>query len=647
MRRYVPSAGAPVNQVGAARRPSSAKPATRAPRTPVKAPARLTVTSVSPTVAGGRYPAKRVVGDVVEVRCAVVVDGAMVLGAQVVHEDPAGAASVVPMARLDGPLFRAEIVVAEAGDHSFRIEAWVDDAATLVSRIERKRAVGQDTWNEEQELEQLPHPTSEHVASGPYRLVVDRPLAGFGAWYEFFPRSTVDGTARHATLRDAIDRLDRIAGMGFDIVYLPPIHPIGRSFRKGPNNATEAGPDDVGSPWAIGGDEGGHDAVHPALGTHDDLRALVEAAHERGLEVALDVAFQCSPDHPWVREHPEWFVIRPDGSIAYAENPPKRYQDIVPIDFGSSDWRGLWQALFGVFRFWRDHGVRCFRVDNPHTKSFPFWQWVIAATRAEDPGVIFLAEAFTHPETMLQLSRLGFTQSYTHFPWQHAPAELARYHAICSAGDEVEHFRSNAWPNTPDILTAEVQQGLRQVFVTRLVLAATTSANYGVYGPVYELQVAAARPGTEEYLDSEKYQLRSWDLDDPRSLAPLVGRVNTIRRTYAALQHDRTLAFHTCDNPRLVAFSKTAPARVDAAGLRRDPILVVANTDHWNPQEGLVHLDLTRLGLEPGAEYDVEDLLTGAVHRWQGPTNYVRLDPWSEHPVHVFAVRSPAPAVTA
>ncbi len=606
----------------------------------------MVVSDVRPVVDAGRHPAKRVQGDHVEVSAVVVADGHDELGACVRHRAlGADAWDEVPMSSTVNDRWTATVPVRELGRHEFLVEGWVDEVATWRSKIERKRAAGLETALDERALAELAHPTSHHVRSDTYQLVVDRPLAGCSAWYEFFPRSTVDGTVRHATLRDAIDRLDHVAAMGFDVVYLPPIHPIGRSHRKGRDNSLLAGPDDVGSPWAIGAAEGGHTAIHPQLGTEADLRALVQAAEARGLELALDLAFQCSPDHPWVRAHPEWFVIRPDGTVAYAENPPKRYQDIVPLNFDSPAWRELWQALFDVVAHWRRVGVRVFRVDNPHTKPFAFWEWLITETHREDPGVIFLAEAFARPAVMTQLAKVGFTQSYTHFPWQYAPWQIRQYQEMLTTGEVVEYLRGNAWPTTPDILTDEVQQGTRAVFVERLVLAATLSASYGIYGPAYELMESVPRAGAEEYGRNEKYELRTWDLADPRSLRGEMTRINRIRRQYRALQHDRSLRFHGCSNERLLAFSKTAPARDLAEGAARtlgdEPILVVATTDHWNTQDGHLQLDRGAIGATEWGPIEAHDLWSGETYRWEGDWPYVRLDP-NVNPVHVLRLR-PAP----
>jgi starch synthase (maltosyl-transferring) len=630
------------------RRQGSAAPVPT-PSIPSERPSRLVISSFRPSLRGGALPVKRVAGDHVDAEAVVLCDQHMALVVNLRHTTPDGAVVNHPMHQVEGPRYAAVIVVEAVGRHELVVEAWIDHASTLQSRIDRKLAAGLEADLDERELAALDRRVSDEQRAGPFAVVVDRPVAAFGAWYEFFPRSTVlgphddgDAPARHGTLAEAIERLPYIADLGFDIVYLPPIHPIGTSHRKGANNTVVAGPDDVGSPWAIGASEGGHDAVHPLLGSRDDVAALVSAASDLGLEIALDIAFQCSPDHPWVAAHPDWFHVRPDGSIAYAENPPKRYQDIVPMAFDTPAWASLWEALVDTIRVWRRLGVRAFRVDNPHTKPLAFWEWAIAELKRDDPGLIFLAEAFAHPHLMHELSRVGFTQSYTHFPWQYAPWQLREYYTQMLRGEEIEHFRGAAWPNTPDILTAELQQGYRQTFLGRLVLAATLNATYGMYGPTFELlQNTAVREGSEEYLDSEKFQLRTWRLDEPRSLAPEIRLLNDIRRRHRALHHDRSLLFHASDDDALVVYSKTAPAWPAPDGddqLSDDPILVVVNTDYVNARAGLIHVDLIALGLDDATAIDAHDLLTGITYRWHGWHQYVRLDPW-DSPAHVFALR--------
>jgi len=466
-------------------------------------------------------------------------------------------------------------------------------------------------------------------------LWVDRERARFSSWYELFPRSASPDPTRHGTFADVELLLPEIAAMGFDILYMPPIHPIGLAFRKGPNNTTTAGPDDEGSPWAIGSPEGGHKAIHAKLGTFADFDHLVSATHDNGMEIALDIAFQCSPDHPWVKQHPDWFIHRPDGTIQYAENPPKKYQDIYPLNFESPDWQGLWDELRSVFQFWIDRGVRIFRVDNPHTKALPFWEWCIAELHSESPDVLFLAEAFTRPHVMYSLAKGGFSQSYTYFTWRTEKAELQAYFAEITKPPISDFFTPNVWPNTPDILHASLQTGGRPAFMQRLILATTLAASYGIYGPAYELgENLPAKPNSEEYLHSEKYQIRHWDRAASNSIAPLVTRLNQIRRTNPALQSDLSLCFHDVDNPHLIAYSKSSPATDSEPA---NVILVAVNLDPINEQAGWIDLDLKHLGIAHDETFDVEDLLTGIHYQWHDRSNYVALRP-NVMPAHIFRV---------
>ncbi len=478
------------------------------------------------------------------------------------------------------------------------------------------------------------------TSSSELPLAVDRVRARYSTWYELFPRSCASTDGAHGTLEDVARLLPSIAAMGFDVLYLPPIHPIGVTNRKGPNNQLAAGPGDVGSPWAIGSSLGGHTSVHPDLGTLADFRALVDAAHGHGMEIALDIAFQCSPDHPSVHEHPEWFRMRPDGTIQYAENPPKRYEDIVPFDFESDAWASLWKELRSIFEFWIDTGVRIFRVDNPHTKPFPFWEWVLGDLRDRYPDLIFLAEAFTRPRVLERLAKIGFNQSYTYFAWRNEAWELREYFEELTAAPLADYLRPNVWPNTPDILTEELQRGGRPAFATRAILAATLAASYGIYGPAFELCVRDAREaGSEEYLDSEKYELKRWDRSWPFSLAPLLTRLNRIRAEHPALHSNASLRFHDTDNGHLLCYSKR-----DAA--TRDTIVTVVTTDPFRPQSGHVQLDLGALGLVDDRPFVVRDLLGGASYEWSGPRNYVALDAatLAAHVLLVEPARAAGPA---
>jgi starch synthase (maltosyl-transferring) len=446
-----------------------------------------------------------------------------------------------------------------------------------------------------------------------------------------FPRSAGKDAGRGATFKEAEGRLAEIAAMGFDVLYLPPIHPIGKTHRKGANNVLHAAANDPGSPWAIGGIEGGHKAVEPGLGTLADFGRFLAAAGKLGLEIALDLAFQCSPDHPYVREHPEWFRHRPDGTIKYAENPPKKYQDIYPFDLETEAWLSLWRELKDVVLFWVKRGVRIFRVDNPHTKPFPFWEWLIEEVRGAHPDVIFLSEAFTRPKVMRYLAKSGFSQSYTYFTWRNSKAELTDYFTELTGTEVREYMRPNLFTNTPDILHEYLQFGGRTAFQIRLVLAATLGASYGIYGPAFELCEGRAIPGTEEYQDSEKYQLRAWDRDRPGNIKDFIARVNRIRRENPCLQSDWSLRFHPVDNDRLLFYSKKTPDLTNV-------LLMVVNLDPHHAQQGWLRVPLRELGLGETDNYQVHDLLGDSRFLWQGEANFVRLEP-SESPAHIFRLR--------
>ena len=463
-------------------------------------------------------------------------------------------------------------------------------------------------------------------------VVVDREKAGFSAWYEMFPRSAASEPSVHGTLRDCESRLPYIAAMGFDVLYLPPIHPIGHTSRKGKNNEADATPGDVGSPWAIGSEEGGHTSIDPKLGTFEDFDRLIAKAGDLGIEIALDLAFQCSPDHPYVRDHPEWFLKRPDGSIQYAENPPKKYQDIFPLDFETPEWGELWEELKRVVLFWIDRGVRTFRVDNPHTKALGFWEWMIGEVKGQHPEVLFLAEAFTRPKLMYRLAKVGFSQSYTYFAWRNTKPELTGYFQEMARSGVREYFRPNLWPTTPDILPEFLQNGGRAAFMIRFILAATLGANYGIYGPAFECCEGAPRePGSEEYLNSEKYELKQWDLDCPSSLKGLIARINRIRRENPALQSDVNLHFHDTDNPQVICYSK-------ASGDLSDVVIVLCNLDPFHKQTGWIDLDLASLGLDAGHAFQAHDLLSDGRFLWRGSRNYFELTPESL-PAHIMKVR--------
>ena len=640
---------------------------------------RAVIETVTPAVDCGRFAAKRIVGDRVVVEADCFADGHDALAARLRwRKESARDWHEAPMAELGNDRWRASFVPDAPGRYVYAVTAWVDAFLSWRRDFARRedpadvrvaaaagaalldaaaaRAVGADRAALAESARALRqgepaeavkafglddalaciaarHADRRFAATSPdFALVVDGERARFGAWYELFPRSTAPEHGRHGTLRDCEARLGPIAAMGFDVVYLPPIHPIGRTHRKGRNNTLSAADDDVGSPWAIGGPEGGHKAVHPDLGSLADFRRLVAAAREHGLALALDVAFQCSPDHPYVAAHPEWFRRRPDGSIQYAENPPKKYQDIYPFDFECADWRGLWTELKSVLDFWLEEGVTIFRVDNPHTKAFAFWEWAIGEVKRTHPEAIFLAEAFTRPRVMHRLAKLGFTQSYTYFAWRNTKRELVGYFAELAHAPERDYFRPSLWPNTPDILTEYLQFGGRPAFMARLVLAATLGASYGIYGPAFELAERSPRaPGTEEYLDSEKYQLRAWDLDRPDSLAAFIARVNRARRENPALQCDQSLRFVPVDNEQLIAYVKHVREPDNA-------VLAVVNLDPHHAQSGWVELDLAAFDVEPHAPYQMHELLTGARYLWSGRRNYVQLDP-ARAPAHLFVLR--------
>jgi starch synthase (maltosyl-transferring) len=599
--------------------------------------ARVIIENLSPLVDGGRFPVKRVIGDDVTVEADVFADGHDVVScALLFRADPEKEWTRAPMVPLGNDRWRGKFPVRALGRYHYTVVGWIDHLATWRRDIAKKEEAGQDISVDVlrgKELERTgvdPELTVRY--DPPLTVEVDRVRARFSTWYELFPRSASPEPERHGTFADVEALLPEISAMGFDVLYLPPVHPIGTSERKGPNNVVGAGKNDPGSPWAIGGTAGGHKALHPQLGTMAQFERLVSRARELDIDIALDIAFQCSPDHPYVREHPEWFLKRPDGTIQYAENPPKKYQDIYPFNFETPAWRELWAELTSVVKFWIGHGVRVFRVDNPHTKPFLMWDALIAEVKREHPETLFLSEAFTRPKVMYRLAKGGFTQSYTYFTWRNTKPEITEYFTSLTQPPVSEFFRPNLWPNTPDILPEYLQFGGRAAFMTRLVLAATLGASYGIYGPAFELMEHEPRePGSEEYLDSEKYQLRAWDRKRPDSLRDFIARVNRIRHENAPLQSDSGLRFHKIENDSLIAYSKTTPDGADA-------VLAVANLDPHHAQAGWLDLDLASLGLPADRPFQVHDLLSGARFLWNGPRNFVSLDP-SQTPAHVFRVR--------
>jgi len=646
---------------------------------------RAVVESITPSLDGGRFPVKRIVGDKVTVEADGFADGHDVVACDLKWR-PAGTADwfSTPMKPLGNDRWRAEFPVDAIGlwqytvhgrvdpflswRHDFARRVELDDVrvaarsgATLIAETAaRAETTGEVTlllaWSQELAaaadagaaidlLKQIGldegrgliaqrHPDLRHActAAGVYDITVERERARFSTWYEFFPRSAAGDGKRHGTFADCEAWLPYVQRMGFDVLYFPPIHPVGRDRRKGRNNTLQTTDADVGSPWAVGAAEGGHDAILNELGTLADFQRLLSKAHEHGIEVALDIAFQCAPDHPWVTQHPEWFRKRADGSIQYAENPPKKYQDIYPLDFESEQWRELWAGLAGVFEYWAEQGVRIFRVDNPHTKAFPFWEWAIARVRSRFPDVIFLSEAFTRLRVMHRLAKIGFSQSYTYFTWRNTKQELTTYFTELSQGPGREYFRPNAWPNTPDILPAALQYGGRPVFMARVALAATLAASYGIYGPAYELlEHAALREGSEEYMDSEKFQLRAWDRDRPDSLAEFIALLNRVRRENPALQSDAGLRFLRIDNEQMLAYAKMTP---DLSNI----VVCVVNLDPHHAQSGWLQLDADLMGMAPQQACQMHDLVSGARFLWHGDRNFVSLDP-QRSPVHVMRLR--------
>jgi starch synthase (maltosyl-transferring) len=646
--------------------------------------ARAVIGAVLPMVDCGRFAAKRIAGEAVAVEAHCFTDGhdqiRVVLRWNMIGSANAG--YEIEMQAQSNDVWLAEFTPSSPGRYQYTVMAWVDHFESWRRELERREdrsdilvallvgaglideAAGRATGSDDAILTEwsaLLRKNAKNAAAEPaaqkalaldparadivaryadrtlaatqsLELIVDRKRAAFSSWYELFPRSAARESGAHGTFKDVEARLPYLAEMGFDVLYFPPIHPIGRINRKGTNNSLRADPQDVGSPWAIGSAEGGHKEILPLLGSYGDFDRLLEKAREHGIEIAMDIAFQCAPDHPYVKAHPQWFKHRPDGRVQYAENPPKKYQDIYPFDFETSDWRALWNELKSIVDFWIARGVRVFRVDNPHTKPFDFWEWLISTTQRDHPDVIYLAEAFTRPKVMHRLAKLGFSQSYTYFTWRNTKQELTEYFTELTMGPGRQYYRPNVWPNTPDILPETLQSGLRPMYAARLVLAATLSSNYGIYGPTYELMESAPRePGSEEYRDSEKYQLRHWTLQRPDSLWSLIARMNRIRRDNAALQSNSGLQFCKIDNDQLIAYLK-----VDAGST--NVILTIVNLDPHQPQSGWVDLDESVLKFDPDQPYQVHDLLSDQRYIWRGRYNYVLLDP-QRAPAHVFRLR--------
>ena len=641
---------------------------------------RVVIENVRPEIDGGRFPIKRVIGEKVVVMADIFTDGHDVISSRLLYRrEKEKEWREVFLKPLENDRWSGEFVVEEVGIYHYTVEAWVDHFETWQRDLKKRWEAGQDVKVDLLIGANQVEETSERASEGDQKrllqfveafkgkgkiektvsmalseelmelmgrypdrrfaafygkelaVVVERERALFSTWYELFPRSLAPGTGQHGTFRDCERVLPEIARMGFDILYFPPIHPIGRTNRKGKNNALETNPDDVGSPWAIGSKEGGHRAIHPELGTMEEFERVILKAKEMGLEIAMDLAFQCSPDHSYVKEHPEWFRWRPDGTVQFAENLPKKYQDIIPLNFETENWKELWEELKSIVLFWIGKGIRMFRVDNPHTKTFSFWEWLIKEIKKDYPDVIFLSEAFTRPKVMYRLAKVGFTQTYTYFTWRNTKRELIEYLTELTQTGVREYFRPNFWPNTPDILPEHLQYGGRPAFMIRLVLAATLSSNYGIYGPAFELCIHEALSGKEEYLHSEKYEIKQWNRDIPGNLGDFIIRVNRIRKENPALQKTFNLRFYEVDNETLLFYGKTTD---DLSNI----LFVVVNLDPFHTQSGWVRVPIKELGIDPSQPYLVHDLLSDDKYIWQGERNYVELNP-QVLPANIFRVR--------
>lgn len=639
---------------------------------------RVVIDRVTPYLDGGRYPAKAVVQQEFEISADIFTDGHDEVAATVLLKHNADRSwKEYRMSLINNDRWVYSFYPEKTGFYQFQIHAWVDHFATWRKGLLKKYEAGQNLDVElhigaaliEQASLRAPAKerpqiqnfiaalreasdtetallaaTSDQLASAMFkwrdkslvsvfrevpRFEVETRRASFSTWYELFPRSAAAEPGRHGNFKDVKQLLPRVAEMGFDTLYFPPIHPIGMLKRKGKNNALNAGEDDPGSPWAIGNRQGGHKAIHPELGTLRDFQELITEAQKYNIEIAMDIAYQCAPDHPYVKEHPQWFSWRPDGTVQYAENPPKKYEDILPFNFETEDWENLWLELKSVIDFWIDKGVRVFRIDNPHTKSFAFWEWMIGEVRREHPEVIFLAEAFTRPRIMERLAKAGFNQSYTYFTWRNTAKELREYMTELTRSDMRYYFRPNFWPNTPDILPPEISYGGETAHIRRLILAATLSSSYGIYGPVYEFGLTQAMPGKEEYIDNEKYELRHWDWKAYTRIKELITRVNRIRKENPALQDTYNIEFASCTNDQILCYVKTDKQT-------GNQLIIAVNMDGWNTQSGHVSLPVEKAGL-PEGKYTVRDLLSGDRYHWQGATQFVQLNPY-DMPAHILRV---------
>ena len=638
---------------------------------------RIAIENVKPQINSGEVKIKRVLNEFVHVTADVLVDGHDIIGASVLYKEENEAKwHEVRMKDLGNDAWAATFCVDKQGTYTYKVEGWVDYALNWMHGIERKIQDGQHVNSEllegriyiEEIIEAVENDAQEYLKylldifqdkneynkaieeaqskrlhdifyrypnktltnySRDLHVYVDRKKARFSTWYEFFPRSASQKEGAHGTFKDCEFLLPRVAEMGFDTLYFPPVHPIGEVNRKGKNNTTEAKEGDVGSCWGIGSKNGGHKAIHPELGTVEDFKALIEKAKGLGIEIAMDYALQAAPDHPWVKEHPSWFKWRPDGTVQYAENPPKKYQDILPIYFETEDYQALWEECLSILEYWIDLGIRVFRVDNPHTKPYFFWQWIIAEVKREHPDIIFLAEAFTKPKVMHQLAKQGYTQSYTYFTWRNNKHELISYMEELTQTEQREFMRPNFWPNTPDINPYHLQGANESKHVQRYVLAATLSSNIGIYGPVFEQMISDPLPGKEEYLDSEKFQIRHFDWFKQNRLIALITKINQIRHNHEALQQTNNIMFCPVENENLLAFYKWNDAKTDE-------LLIVINLDDHNLQQGHVQMPLEAIGINEGQRIQMHDLVTGNFYDWYHQWNFVELDP--SMPFHIFSI---------
>ena len=639
---------------------------------------RVILENISPEIDGGRFQVKRVLGDHLEVEVDLYGDGHDVVNGHLLYRHASQRRwRSVQLEHQSNDRWSASFELEQQGVYKYKVKGWVDYALNWQHEIERKiedgQQVGVELVDGVKHLERihkalkggekaqvkkwialfqdaekcaeaekvaisdalhahfLAFPSQDFaIETTPHEVYVDRKKAEFSTWYELFPRSASQKVGKHGTFKDVEKLLPRIAEMGFDVLYMPPIHPIGRSFRKGKNNSVTAQPGEPGSCWGVGAAEGGHTAILPELGTLEDFQQLVVAAEKKGIEIAMDIAFQCAPDHPWVKEHPAWFKWRSDGSVQYAENPPKKYQDILPIHFESPDWKNLWKALTDVVLYWMDQGVTIFRIDNPHTKPFRFWEHLIAAAKKKNPDALFLSEAFTRPKIMHQLAKVGFSQSYTYYTWRMSKQELTDYLVELTEGPGRDYFRPNFWPNTPDINPWQLQSGHEATYIVRYAMAATLNSNVGIYGPVYEYMVHEAVPGKEEYWDSEKYEIRHWNWEKRNKLTHVITKVNQARKDNPALQTLHNISFCALENDQLLAWFKQTGD---------NSLLMVANLDPYHTQSGWVQVPLAKIGLREGDEFRVNDLVTGNTYLWNKEWNYVELNP-HVMPFHLFKIET-------